>query len=380
MSGTINTPNLKKNLLELCRIAAPSKKEKPVRDYIRAFWEERKDKGLIWEEAASVPEGGNAANVLLKVEGKRPPLLLCAHMDTVPLGDATEVVIREAEGKLRSDGKTILGGDNRAGIALAMEMLDICLADPDRRTSLEVLFTVQEELGCLGSANCASGRRGGFDLKSAMCYSMDGETTPPSLIVKSPRKERYTCVVRGRAAHAAVEAAEGRNAICRAAKLIGVFPQGKVDDETTANIGSIHGGSQTNVVPGEVSFTGELRSFSESRFKSHKESINAACARLQREDNFPVEIKWEHLYDGYTVSQDEEVVRRFLRSCREMNTDGSLLSSPGGGDANNLNALGIKTVVFGIGMHDIHTPNEYLDLKEYFFAADLLRSVLALEG
>ena len=160
LNGAENFPNLKKRLLELCRITAPSKNEKPVRDYLRAFWEERKEKGLIWAEAASAPEGGNAANVLLKVEGKRSPLLLCAHMDTVPLGGAAEVVICESEGILRSDGKTILGGDDRAGIALALEMLDICLAEPDRRTGLEVLFTVQEELGCLGTSEPVIGASG----------------------------------------------------------------------------------------------------------------------------------------------------------------------------------------------------------------------------
>ena len=374
MSGPEHFPNLKRRLLELCRIIAPSGYEKPVRDYLRAFWEERKEKGLIWREASVIPNGGNTANILMAVEGKKPPLLLCAHMDTVPLGDAAEINVCESGGILRSDGKTILGGDDRAGIALALEMLDMCLADTDRQTSLEVLFTVQEELGCLGSADR------GFELKSALCYCLDGETPPPSLIVASPRKERYTCLIRGRTAHAALEAALGKNAICRAAKLIGGLPQGKVDEETTANVGFIHGGGQTNIVPSEVRITGELRSFSASRFAVYKEGINAACARLEKEDGYPVEVSWEYLYDGYSISAGEEVVSRFLRICGERNMEASLLASPGGGDANNLNARGISTAVFGIGMHDIHTPAEYLNLEEFYLAADLLSAVLTREG
>ena len=132
MSPEEKFPNLKKRLLELCRIAGPSGNEKPVRDYLHAFWEARKDRGLSWREAESISNGGNTANILMTVEGKKPPLLLCAHMDTVPLGG--EIVICESDGLLRSDGRTILGGDDRAGIALALEMLDLCLAD--RETSL----------------------------------------------------------------------------------------------------------------------------------------------------------------------------------------------------------------------------------------------------
>lgn len=367
-------PTLKKQLLELCRIAAPSKNEKPVRDYLYAFWEERKDKGLSWHEALQAPTGGDTTNILMTVEGKRPPVLLCAHMDTVPLGGASRINICESNGVLRSDGRTILGGDDRAGVALALEMLNLCLADRDRQTSLEVLFTVQEEQGCLGSANC------GFTLKSILGYCLDGETPPPSLIIKSPRKERYTCTVRGRAAHAALEAAEGKNAICRAAKLINALPQGRVDDETTANIGSICGGGQTNIVPDDVRLTGELRSFSKTRFTKYKEKIKDTCAQMEREDGYPVEMSWEHLYEGYTIKTDEEVIERFLRTCREKNMEASLLASPGGGDANNLNAQGISTVVFGIGMHEIHTPKEYLNLEEFFLAADLLQSVLIREN
>jgi tripeptide aminopeptidase len=368
---TAEFENLKKRLPELCRIAAPSKNEKPVRDYLYAFWTERKDRGLAWQEASHIPGGGNTANILMTLEGKKPPVLLCAHMDTVPVGDAAEIAVLESDGILRSDGKTVLGGDDRAGIALALEMIDVFLADAERQVSLEVLFTVQEELGCVGSRNT------GFQLKSALGYSLDGETLPPSLILSSPRKERFECLVGGRTAHAALEAEQGRNAICRAAKLIAGLPQGRLDAETTANIGSIHGGGQTNVVPAEARFTGELRSFSEARFAVVKERINAACAELNREDGYASEICWEHQYDGYALSRDAEAVQRFLRACARTNITPSLLSSPGGGDANNLNAQGIGTVVFGIGMHEIHSPGEYLSLKEVFTAAGLLRSVLA---
>jgi tripeptide aminopeptidase len=208
-----------------------------------------------------------------------------------------------------------------------------------------------------------------------MAFNLDGESPPPSIITGAPTKEQFTCTVRGRAAHAALEAEQGKNAICRAAAIILKLPQGRVDRESTANIGLIQGGKQTNVVPGLASFTGEVRSFSPRRFGELKDEITRIC-REANTGGYEVEISWEHTYDGYQLGEDEDIVRRFKKACLDRGLTPRLLTSPGGGDANNLNAGGIKTVVFGVGMHDIHSPRESLVLDEFYRAAALLEAAV----
>jgi tripeptide aminopeptidase len=318
---------------------------------------------------SSIPEGGRVSNILLSVQGRGEPVLLCAHMDTVPV-EAPFIRVVEEDGILRSDGKTILGGDDRSGIALALEMIDLFLAPGGR--SLEVLFTVQEELGCLGSRNP------GFpELRSTQAYCLDGENPPGTIIARAPGKEEYHCEVWGRSAHAALEPEEGRNAIRHGAALLLNFPQGRVDRDTTTNLGIIRGGRQTNVVPDYCKITGEIRSFSEDSLARTKGGINDACRRMNETgEDYRVDIRWEKTYNAYAVSPEEEVVRRFLRGCEKLSIRGESLSSLGGGDGNNLNAQGIRSVVFGSGMHNIHRPDEYLVLEEFFSAAELLRAVL----
>jgi tripeptide aminopeptidase len=369
--GGLDKARLKRRLLELCRIAAPSRRDGPVRDYLYAFWQEREGRGLRWREApaASIPEGGSVPNILMSIEGEGEPILLCAHMDTVPV-EAQYVRVLEKDGVLRSDGKTILGADDRSGIALALEMIDLFLAAGGR--SLEILFTVQEELGCLGSRN-----HGFPELRSTRAYCLDGESPPGTIIARAPGKEQYFCEVWGRSAHAALEPEAGRNAIRHGAALLLDFPQGQVDKDTTANLGIIQGGSQTNVIPGYCSISGEIRSFSEESLAGTKERINAACRRMNKTgEAYRVDIRWDKTYRGYAVSPEEEIVRRFLRGCEKRNIRGEILSSPGGGDGNNLNSQGIRSVVFGSGMHNIHSPDEYLVLEEFFSAAELLRAVM----
>ncbi|PKL27969.1 MAG: hypothetical protein CVV46_09190 [Spirochaetae bacterium HGW-Spirochaetae-2] len=357
---------------ELCAIRAPSRCERAVRDYLYLFFSVRESHGLTWEEMpeSSIPSGGDTANILMRVSGTSTPLLLCAHMDTVSLGMGKPVIV-ERQGELRTDGTSILGGDDRAGIALALEIIDLCLDDAERRQSLEVVFTVQEELGCLGAGTLAHSQ-----FSSSFAFNLDGETPVGTAIVSAPQKARFTCDVHGRAAHAALEPLLGRNAIRLASEMILQLPQGQVDPSTTMNIGMVEGGQQTNVVPDFATFTGELRSFSPESFRTCNSLVNSLCSQFGQRDGFSVEVAWEFVYAGYTIDEDALVVRRFARACKSLGYSAELLRSAGGGDANKLNSLGIPTIVFGIGMHHIHTNREYLVLEELLEAARLLREAV----
>jgi len=369
----INAQRLVSRLIELCSITGESRNEKQVFEYLRAFANDRLPLRLecIIFPIETIPQGGDSANILMRVKGQNAPILLSAHMDTVPLNGVDAVRVIQENGILRSDGSTILGGDDRSGISIALEMIDICLADPQRFFGLEVLFTVQEELGCLGTRSLDASM-----MESKFGYNLDGETPPGSLIVSAPRKARFTCTVKGKSSHAALEPEQGRNAIRIASKMVLALPQGRIDADTTMNIGMIQGGAQTNIVPDHVVFVGEIRSFSHVRFQQLKARIDCSCSTVAHDESAEVVVEWEHVYNGYSVASEGPCVTNFTRACRKWGIDTVLLHSSGGGDSNNLNDLGIENVVFGIGMQDIHTPRESLVVADFLQAAQLLESTI----
>jgi tripeptide aminopeptidase len=373
-----NSERLHNRVRQFCRIAAPSGAEEPMLAVIEAYSAENAGSGCSLIRL----EKGDICNLLLRIPGAAgskgssasgsEPLLLSAHLDTVPLPqEVASVVLYEKDGVLRSDGSTILGGDDRAGVTLALEMADLAIAYPERHGGLEVLFTVREEIGCAGSAILRKA-----DFLAAYGFNLDGESEPGSAIVRAPRKARFTCQVTGKTAHAALAPEEGIHALVIAGSILTSLPMGTVDTDTTVNIGAVSGGGSTNVVPDSAQLTGEMRSFTEHSFHSWRQKIDERCAAAADALGGTAVVHWEDVYPGYTVSEESPVASAFLSACRHLNLEPKLLSSRGGGDTNNLNAIGIENVVFGVGMHNIHSPGEYLVFEELDTAAALLEALI----
>ncbi len=369
----INKDRLLKRLIELCSIAGSSCKESKVAEYILNFAEERVGSGLIIQQfpPESIPTGGDTANILIRIPGvgQGEILLLSAHLDTVPVGEDHSIVLQD--GILRIEGDSVLGGDDRAGVAAALEMIEIGLMFPDKHAGLEILFIVQEELGALGSRTLDRSV-----IKANFGYNLDGETPPGSIIVRAPRKAKYMCEVHGISSHAALAPDKGLSAIKIAGRIVSDLPQGQVDSDTTANIGSISGGGQTNIVPDYVQITGEVRSFTSEGFKKVSDDVERICSTITVDSGGRSGFSWEHAYYGYSVDPEGSCITRFEDACKRIGIEPKLLTSPGGGDSNNLNALGIENVVFGLGMHEIHTPNEYLVINEFYTAVEILKEVV----
>lgn len=369
----IDKDRLLKRLIELCSITGPSCKESKVADYILNFAEERVSAGLILKlfPPESIPDGGDTANILIRIPGtgKGKIILLSAHLDTVPVDEDRSVVLQD--GVLRTEGDSILGGDDRAGVAAALEMIDLGLMFPNEHSGLEILFIVQEELGALGSRTLDRSV-----IKANFGYNLDGETPPGSIIIRAPRKAKYMCEVHGLSSHAALAPDKGLSAIKIAGRIVNNLPQGQVDSDTTANIGSISGGGQTNIVPDYVQITGEVRSFTSEGFKKISNNVEQICSSIAVNNGGRSDFSWEYAYYGYSVDSSSPCISRFSEACIRSGIKPELLSSPGGGDSNNLNALGIENVVFGLGMHEIHTPNEYLVIDEFYTAVEILKEVV----
>jgi len=357
----IDTERLINNLLDLCRIPGPSGQEEGVAEFIRKY---------------AVDNGFNIVHdsdvmILKAVSTHSDKIFLSAHLDTVPVETDWPVPVFRKNGTICTDGRSILGGDDRAGVAIAIEMLHLCRENPDSHRSLEVVFTRNEELGCLGSRNFDSSL-----LEARTGFNLDGETPPGTVINRAPFKEKFRAVVKGKSAHAALDPEAGINAVVIAASIISKLPSGQLDTETTANTGFIEGGGQSNIVPDKCSFSGELRSFSKGKFEEWKEKFISVIQHDSLPEGSSCELEWEYCYGGYHVPETASCSLWFSKACSIEGLNPVFITSPGGGDSNNFNNGGLQNLVFGIGMHYIHTSSEYILEKELVQAADILNNII----
>lgn len=366
----VNKERLTSILTDLCRIPSPSGSELKIAEYIRNY---AAGFGLnVKEDEAGTKHGSTSGNLTITIPGdKKERIFLSSHMDTVKVPDVEVIPVIQTEKKLQTDGSSILGGDDKAGIAAALEILTLSMENPKRNRPLELIFTIKEEQGALGA--------GYFDpdqIKAVTGFNLDGETPPYTVICKAPYKTRYRCVVKGKAAHAAVNPEEGINAVQIAGKIVSALPTGKLDDISTANISKISGGGPTNVVPDKAIIEGEARSFEKGTLKNLKKEIEQICNKEILNLKGSVELSWEDLYDGFIIETNEKCSQLFTEACRKLDKEPVFLSSPGGGDSNQFNNKNMRNLVFGLGMHNIHSTDEYMVLDEYFEAVNLLKEIV----
>lgn len=368
--AAVNKERLVSILVDLCKIPSPSGNEHLVAEYIRNY---AVNYGLeVNEDKAGIKLNGSCGNLIISVPGdKREGLFLSSHMDTVKVPEVEEIPVIKTKDRLKTDGSSILGGDDKAGIAAALEILTLSMENPGGNRPLDLIFTIKEEQGALGS--------GFFDpdrIKAVTGFNLDGETPPYTAISKAPYKTKYRCVVNGKAAHAAVNPEDGINAVQIAGSIVSALPTGRLDEKSTANISKISGGGPTNVVPDKVIIEGEARSFEKETLYSLKKKIEQICIKESLKAGGSAEVLWEDLYDGYSVDRQEMSCLLFTKACKAMGKEPVFLSSPGGGDSNQFNNKGMRNLVFGLGMHNIHSTDEYLLLDEYFEAVNLLKEIV----
>ncbi len=366
----INTERLTSILVDLCRIPSPSGEEHRIAEYIRNYAAKF---GLeVNEDKAGKKLDCSCGNLTIVLPGDgREGLFLSSHMDTVKVPDVEEIPVIINKEKLQTDGSSILGGDDKAGIAAALEIMTLSMENSGNNRPLELIFTIKEEHGALGS--------GFFDptgIKAVSGFNLDGETPAYTSIYKAPYKTRYRCVVEGKAAHAAVNPGDGVNAVQLAGRIVSALPTGRLDELSTTNISKISGGGPTNVVPDNTLIEGEARSFEKKRLDSIKKEIEQICSREMKNRKGSAEVYWQDLYDGYVVDPKETSCLLFTEACKALGKEPVFLSSPGGGDSNKFNNKGMRNLVFGLGMHNIHSTNEYLVLDEYFNAVKLLKEIV----
>lgn len=335
----------------LCEIASPTGEEAEVAAAVR---EELESFGLeVFEDDAAGPAGAACGNLLVRIPGEKPGFVMfCAHLDTVPHDGPIEVVLEDD--LYRSGGDTILGADNKAAVAVLMELAARHRESPPA-VGLELLFTVAEEQGLRGAA--------AFDLsvlRSEMAFVMDHATDIGDVIVAAPSHHGISAVFTGVEAHAGIEAESGRSAIAAAAAAICEMQLGLVETGTTANIGVIEGGTSGNVVPGRCRLEGEARSIDSDRAVELVTAMGDSMVWAASEAGCEVDIKTEQHFEAYTVPEDSpglKVAEAALRACGHAPVR---ISSGGGSDAHVFRAAGLDAILLANGTYENHTHDEYV--------------------
>lgn len=355
-------------LLELCRIPSPSRDERAVADALRARLEALGAR--VREDEAGRTTGGNAGNLVAELAGGLPGrIVLAAHMDTVPLVPGEPLEPRVDGTRMHASGRQILGADDKAGVAVVLTLLERAAARaPEARPTLVAVFTVCEEVGLQGAGHLDVAA-----LRADFGYSFDGEVPVGELITEAVYKEALTLRVSGRAAHAALEPERGVHALRAAAEVIRAVPLGRVAEDQVCNLGAIHGGGPSNVIPAEVVITGEARAFREDRLDALVASIRERGTAAAEDLGARLALERRRLYDGYRLPASAEPVARLMDAAGGVGLMPTTVASIGGSDTNVLNGKGLPTVNVGIGMHGIHSTDEWID------SADLAAVVAWLE-
>ncbi len=306
---------------------------------------------------------GHNVYATLKGDDSLPPILFSSHMDTVIPGKGVKPRIDD-DGYIRSDGTTVLGGDDKAGICAIMEAMKAAATTSHR--TVEAIITVREESGMYGAKNLDYGR-----IKSKEGVVLDSSGGPHFIISGAPGQNKITATIIGRKAHAGVEPEAGISAIQVAAHAVAQMELLRVDFETTCNIGTFTADGPTNIVTEQVKLVMEVRSRNTDKLNAHTthliDCMKNACEKFGA--TFEHEVATSYL--GYFHSDDHPLVQKVMQAAKNIGLEPQTKMSGGGSDANVFNQHGIEALNIGVGMEKVHTTNEQLCIAHMEQASEL---------
>jgi tripeptide aminopeptidase len=335
--------------VRLCEIASPTGEEREVAD---AVLDELRSLGVdVAEDASATPARAGAGNLVARIPGRSEGWLsFFAHLDTVPHEGPIEVA-RE-NGAFGSRGETILGADNKAAVTVLMELAARHVSDP-AAVGLELVFTVAEEDGLRGAKELDVS-----SLRAPFGYVLDHATPIGEVIVAAPTYKRLIAEFTGQEAHAGINPEDGHSAIAAAASAVAGMKLGRLDEETTANVGMIQGGTASNVVAGHCRILGEARSVDGERAAATVGEMVDACTWAAGEHSCDVDAQVIEMFRGYRLDPKSEAVRIASEALRKLGHEPQRVATGGGSDANALMASGYETVLLANGTEANHTPQE----------------------
>lgn len=378
----INRDRLEQTFKYLVEIDSPSREEGAICAELRQILESFG--GTTYVDNAGEKTGSDTGNMIAKFPGTvdAPPFFICGHMDTVEPGRGIRAVLKD--GVFTSEGATILGADDKSALAIVLEVLQVIRENDIARCPLEIVFTVCEEVGLLGAKN--------FDissLDSKFGYILDSTDTE-GIVTRAPAANSLTISIHGRAAHAGAEPEKGISAIAVAGKAISGLTLGRIDEETTCNLGKIEGGVATNIVPDLVRIEGEVRSHDGDKLERVTRDIITAFEKAADEFNNEagnnsgpgchVEIHVENDFPNTDISPDHPVVKLAQKAAANLGREMKTKTIGGGADANIFFNKGLAAGVVGTGMRDVHTLKENIRVDDMIKTAELLLEIVRIHS
>jgi tripeptide aminopeptidase len=345
-------------LLELCAIPSPPGEERAAADRVLA---ELAAIGLGADEDAAGPQiGSTTGNILCRLPGRvegGTPLLLCAHLDTVPPEGRIEPVVED--GVVRNAAGTILGADNKSAVVAMLEAARRIVAEGRPHAGVELLFTPKEEVGLLGAYafDCAR-------LEARVGYVFDQAAPIGEIILGAPSARAIEARFHGRAAHAGMAPEDGRSAIAAAARAVADLRLGRVDEQSTANVGVIRGGTARNIVPEWCTVTAEARSHDDAGLAALVQEMLETFAFAASVSDCTVETEVRAQYRAYRFESSDLPVALAAAALRASGFEPTYALSGGGADANVFNERGLPCANLANGMAEIHTPEEHIAVAD----------------
>ncbi|BHH85750.1 M20/M25/M40 family metallo-hydrolase [Desulforhopalus sp. 52FAK] len=379
MTPSIDTERLAATFTTLCETDSPSKQEGNISRLLKKTFTDL-GADLIYEDNSASSTGSESGNLIIRFNGNQPEaegLFFSCHMDTVEPANGVQVV---REGTIfKSKGDTILGGDDKSGIAAIIELLQILQENKLNHPMIEVVITTCEEIGLLGAKHLEMDK-----LKSSYGFALDSSGIN-HVVVGAPAANKLTITVKGKAAHAGLCPEAGINALSVTAAAINSLTFGRLDDESTSNIGIIKGGVAANIIPETITLHGEVRSHSEEKLQHYTGEIEAAFQKAVTDwqpsdetgDQRPqVEITIASDYPALSIPPEAPVLKRLQRGADKAKLDIQQIVAGGGSDANIFCGKGLPTAIIATGMDKVHTLDEQLDLDDLVLLTKLLLGIV----
>jgi tripeptide aminopeptidase len=378
----INQERIKNLLLELVQIDSVSREEREVAEHLKRLCEEMGADVEI--DGAGAAVGGNTGNVIARFPGVVPgaeAIMMSAHMDTVVPGRGVKPVV---EGDIiRTDGSTVLGGDDKSGVAVIIETIRSLQEQAIPHAPIDAVFSICEEVGLLGAKHLDMSK---VRARYGIVFDSDD---PGFLFTKGPSANHFEFKIHGLESHAGVAPEQGISAIRIAAEAISAMKLGRIDEETTANIGVIHGGEATNIITNLVTLKGEARSLDDAKLEAQTahmvKCLEDAAAKYEVTVEGVTTKAWiesevTREYYSMDVSDESRVVKLVKEAAARMGLKVETMASGGGCDANIFNRRGIECANLGTGMRAIHTVKEWLDVKDMYASAEMTLEIMRLNG
>ncbi len=319
---------------------------------------------------------GESINLIAYKKGTNPQastLVLNAHMDTVE--DTEAIRFEVTEDIIRSTGPTILGSDDKSGIAQILEALRVIDETSIPHGDIEVVLTSAEEKGLVGAKHLDSSL-----IKGRNALVLDSGGPVGNVIIGAPTHITYSMTINGKAAHAGIEPEKGLNSIRVASEVIASIPDGRIDPSTTANVGVINGGTATNIVPKETTIRGEFRSHSRETLVQLRQDIFEIARAIAQRFSAQIEIKDTVEYESFLIDEADPFLRLVAEAHQRCGITPIFTITGGGSDANIFNSKGIRAINISNGMQKVHSPEEFILIDDLIKGAEVIVEVIRLMG